>query len=102
MTTQAAVVEDIDAVIVKLAASLDKVRGWTDKISADIQKVDQEFLVKVIPGLEPIATVVAEITTAMTAVVDALDNIADGLAASKAQTIVSSNPLGISPIVTAP
>jgi hypothetical protein len=86
MTTQAAVVADVDAALVKIAASLDKVRDWTDKINTDIQKVDQEFLVKVIPGLEPIATVVAEISTALTACVDALDTIADGLAALKAPT----------------
>jgi hypothetical protein len=87
MTTQSAVVQDIDEAFVKIAASLDKVRGWTDKINADIQKVDQEFLVKIIPGLEPIATVVAEISTALTACIDALDNIADGLAAVKSSTI---------------
>jgi hypothetical protein len=83
MTTQSAVVSDVDAALVKIAASLDKVRGWTDKINADIQNVDHEFLVKVIPGLEPIATVVAEISTALTAAVDALDSIADGLASLK-------------------
>jgi hypothetical protein len=85
---------DIDTVLVKLAATLDKVRGWSDKINADIQKVDQEFLVKVIPGLEPIATVVAEISTGLTAMVDALDTIADGLAAN-GKTVNPANPLGV-------
>lgn len=82
MITPNEAVQDIDAVLVKLAANLDKIRGWSDRINADIQKVDQEFLIKVIPGLGPIATVVAEISTSLTAMVDALDNIADGLAAN--------------------
>jgi hypothetical protein len=84
MTTQSAVVADIETVLTKLAQDLDKVRAVSDKVNAEIQKVDSEFLVKVIPGLEPIATVVADIAGGLASAIDALDTIADGLAALKA------------------
>jgi methyl-accepting chemotaxis protein len=83
MTTQAAVVQDIETVLTTLAAKLDKVRAVSDKVNAEIQKVDSEFLVKVIPGLEPIATVVADIAQGLDQAIDALDTIADGLASLK-------------------
>jgi len=84
MTTQAAVVADIETVLTKLADDLDKVRSVSDKVNTEIQKVDSEFLVKVIPGLEPIATVVADIAAGLASAIDALDTIADGLASLKA------------------
>jgi capsule polysaccharide export protein KpsE/RkpR len=84
MTTQATVVADIETVLTKLAADLDKVRSVSDKVNTEIQKVDSEFLVKVIPGLEPIATVVADISAGLASAIDALDTIADGLASLKA------------------
>lgn len=82
MTTEATVVADIDSILAKLAADLDKVRAVADKVNTDLQGVEKNILVHLIPGLEPLITVVAEIAGGITTVIDALDDVADGLAAN--------------------
>jgi hypothetical protein len=83
MTTQAAVIADIDTILSRLKTDLDKVRAVSDSVDAKIDSIDKEFFLKVIPGLAPLATIVTEIANGLDAMIDALDTVADGLASVK-------------------
>jgi len=80
MITESAAIQDIDSILVKLKTDLDKVRVVADKVDKQIQSVGNEFFVKIVPGLEPLAQVGLNIASGLDAMIDALDDVADGLA----------------------
>jgi hypothetical protein len=90
--TETAVIADIDAILIKLKGDLDKVRAVADKVDNQIDAIDREFFVKVIPGLGPLATIVTELANGLDAIIDAMDDVADGLASVKTQPTAVTTP----------
>jgi uncharacterized phage infection (PIP) family protein YhgE len=91
-TVEATVVTDINSGLVKAAAALDKAKTVADKINAEIQNINSNWIEKIIPGLSPVATAVADIAGGLTAVIDAVDAIADGLAAQAKPPVAPTPP----------
>lgn len=92
-TVETAVVADIDSILVKSAAALDKARSFVDGIDAKVQAFGKEKLVTLaeeLTGTGPLAAIVLEIANGLDSFVDALATIADGVAANAGKTLPSA------------
>jgi hypothetical protein len=96
-STEAAVVKDIDSILVTATAAIDKARTFTDAADIKIQAFGKEKLVALaeeLTGTGPLAAIVLQLANALDSVVDAVDALADGVAAN-GKTMVPANPLGV-------
>jgi uncharacterized protein YoxC len=102
-TIEATAVKDVDSVLTQLATDLDKVRAFTDKINASVQKLQGDFVIKVaekFPEVQPVVTLIVDITQGFDALIDALDDVSDGLRSVNAKTLpqAATGPGGSVPV----